>query len=185
MNYDDRVMSAPIDPRFRFIVNDILRDKASGWIHDYFGTVTSPWHTKVLEHQRALKEMDDAFKSNLSLTKTLEAKIKASDIPKDEEGHKALSKKEKTEIQSSINDLITKNANLVPAINRETLEYDTSNQFHEIFLSTSRQMQYLCGKFRTDQDQEFLERGISMVYTEHYYRLDKPIPTKKESAAAW
>lgn len=183
--FDQRVQSSPVDSRFEPIVSDILRDKTSGWKHDYYGTPTSPWQSYVDRTDLAIKRMQATMKSNTALIVKYSEQIRLANLPETHKDYVALQPKEKNKMQSAINDMVTENANLLPEINSETLIWDKYNQVNEIFLDTARKMKYLCEKFRTDGDLESLRKGISLVYTQHYFLLDKPIPEQKVSGSAW
>jgi hypothetical protein len=183
--FDQRVERSHADSRFETIVKDVLRDKESGWKHDYYGTPNSPWDPYVKRSQGVIKKMEATIGSNRSLIARYTEQIRLADLPKTDKSHVTLAPKERTRLQSMINDMVTQNSDLQVASNKEVLTLEIYTTVNDIFLTTARRMDYLCGKFRTDGDLEGLRKGISLVYTEHYYRLDKPIPEITQSVAAW
>jgi len=183
--FDQHVQSTPVDSRFETVVKDVLRDKASDWKHDYYGTPTSPWQSYVNRADLTIRKMQATVRTNTALISNYSEQIRLAHLPETHKDYVPLKPKEKTKLQSAINDMVTENANLLPEISEETLAWEKYNELNEIFLETARKMKYLCEKFRTDGDLEFLRKGVTLVYTKHYFLLDKPIPEKKESATAW
>ena len=169
------IMSTPVDSRFQFIVKNVLRDKASGWKKDYYGVPSSPWQIQTTIHEGNIASMQDTIRQNTVLMKEYTAKIKDSKT----------SAQEKKKLQSSINDMFTEKSNLQAEIIKENAKWIEIHALNEIFLNTARRMAYLCAKFRRDGNLDFLERGITHTYTEHYYMLDKPIPEEPLSSSAW
>ena len=183
--FDQRVNLTQADSRFETIVKDVLRDKESGWKHDYYGTPSSAWEPYVKRSQGVIKKIEATIRANTSLIATYAEQIRRANLSKTEKDYLELAPKEKTRLQSMINDMVTQNSDLHAASNKEVLTLEIYTTVNDIFLTTARRMEYLCGKFRTDGDLESLRKGISLVYTEHYYRLDKPIPELTQSVAAW
>ena len=169
------IMSTAIDSRFQFIVKNVLRDKASGWKKDYYGVPSSPWQIQTTMHEGNIANMQDTIRRNTLLMKEYTAKIKDTKT----------SAQEKKKLQSSINDMFSEKANLQTEIIKENAKWIEINALNEIFLTTSRRMAHLCVKFRRDGNLDFLERGITHIYTDHYYMLDKPIPEQPLSSSAW
>lgn len=178
--FDTLVMQTESDSRFDYIVADILRDKKSRWNFNYYSDPTSQWHVTAIRHLHALQDINASIRDKTKALESSKEKLKKTD-PSDPS-----TKKQRTKIQSEMNDLINEISELKKDAKNEKPLCEEYAWLDYVCSKTIQSIYALRNRFQRDFDLEFLQKGITFTYLQHYKTLGKVLPSKPEpSSSCW
>ena len=174
------------DQRFEHIVKDILRDKESGWSHNYYANPLSHYCKDVMKYKMSVVTMQQIMNKNNKILRDLDLQIKKSKLnPKDPE-YKPLKKAELEKIDMSYTEIAKENIYLYDDLNNDKNELNKYTYLDYIYSRTNKNMYALRNKFQIDGDLDNLRKGITLTFLRQYIDLDLPLPElPKNSFSAW
>lgn len=174
------------DARWNYIVNDVLRDKKSGWMHNYFADYNrTSWDVGVALSRSGIAEATETIESNTKLVTTIEETIAKSRLLPTDANFKAISKKEKAELDrqyAAAMDLINENRRTLHML-IDRLDEQTWQQYVE--MQSSRNLRILRNRFQLDGNIDYLKRGITWTLKRQYALLGKAFVDEEPSISAW
>ena len=164
------------DVRFDYVVKDILRDKASGWSHNYYSNDTTIWKKGLATHNQEIYKIDILIKRNKAAIEAYEKKITNSKLPTTHPDYKALEKGEMEEIDASFVKLAKENIHLADEMNKQQDEVTKYFQLDYIARSLYTNIYCLRNQYQLDGDLDRLRKGITLAYTMYYQSMGQPLP---------
>lgn len=175
-SFEELVKTIEPDARFEYIVKDILRDKASGWVYNYYANSTSQWHERVIKHKMEIASMQQVIKKNNKTLATFDLQIQNSKLDPKDLNYKPLKKGEFEKIDATYTDLAKENIYLADDIKAETKEHTTYSYLDYICSMTNKNMYALRNKFQIDGDLDYLRKGVTLSLVQQYRHLGKSLP---------
>jgi len=180
------ILNTEPQAQWNYIVNDVLRDKKSGWMHNYFSDYNrTSWDVGVALSRSGIAEANEAIETNTNLVATIESAIAKSRLPPTDAKYKALSKKEKAELDrqyAGAMDSINENRRTL-IILADRLEEQIWQQYVEMY--SSRNLRILRNRFQLDGNIDYLKRGVTWTLKRQYDLLGKTIVEETPSNSAW
>ena len=172
------IETLPYDDRFRETVDNILRDKESHWVLNYYNNTQSIWKVKLVRLASALQEKREIFDRNKDILQKSQTQLK---------GPKPLPAKQRETLQFAINAAITQNTDLAVEIKRLLEEYNDTAFLEMMDRFTLCRIKEFRDKFQNDGDLNFLKKAITWTHLEYYKQCDKPLPELQQSlsSSAW
>lgn len=172
------IETLPYDDRFRETVDNILRDKESRWLLNYYSNTQSIWKVKLVRLACSLEEKREIFDKNKDILQKSQTQLK---------GPKPLAAKQRENLQFAINAAITQNTDLVVEIKNLLEEYNDTAFLEMIDRFTLCRIKEFRDKFQNDGNLDFLKKAITWTHLEYYKQCEKPLPELQQSlsCSAW
>lgn len=183
--FEEYVKTVTPDPRFNYIVNDILRDKASRWSYNYYSNPRSQWHGRVMKHTNTSLQIEQSIARNIKAIEVLDTQIANCKLDPKDPMYKPLKKDEFEKIDLKYTELVKSNIYLKEDLKAETEQYDKYWHLDYIYSSTNKNMYALRNKFQLDGDLEYLKKGVTLTFLQQYARLEMSPPLESHSLSAW
>ena len=174
------------DQRFEHIVRDILRDKESGWSHNYYANPLSHYYKDLIKYNTSVLLMQQTINKNNKILKDLDLQIKKSKLnPKDPE-YNPLKKAELEKIDISYTEIAKENIYLYDDMTNDKHELNKYTYLDYIYSRTNKNIYALRNKFQIDGNLDYLRKGITLTFLRQYADLDLALPQlPKNSFSAW
>lgn len=191
--FEEQVNATDAEPRYEYIVDDIMRDKARDWSLKYFDDKANSWDPAVARTKAAIWHCENNISTNQAVLENQALVLKNSRLPQDHKDYKPINKhavKAMDQAYVVATDEINYHINALKSL-RPYLE--DALWSHYIESKTTRTMRYLRNKFMNDSDINFLRRGTTwaMTYAKKLHDpnsiacvSERPVP-ELESYSAW
>uniref|UniRef100_A0A6C0ANE5 Uncharacterized protein n=1 Tax=viral metagenome TaxID=1070528 RepID=A0A6C0ANE5_9ZZZZ len=165
MERNDAILETNPDPKYQYLVDEIISDKLSGGLKNmYKDFKKTSYDIIVAKYQSKFNILNDKMKENRKLMENTIKRIENSYKKPDEEGYEKISPKEVENLQK-----------LFPKLQDEFVEYKSSSETFRIklediifnqYLESGKMltMRYLRNKFIEDNDKLFLEKGVTWAF---------------------
>jgi hypothetical protein len=162
MDSNDVILQTTPEPKYSFLVEEIMADKISRGYNDMYKECDkTSYDPIVIRLQQQLNILNNRMKENRSIMNTIINDIENSKKKSGEAGYKKVSAKELDEWQKMImklqEDYVTYKASADTI--KPGLEDILFNQYIEV--GQRRTMRFLRNKYLDDGDQEYLEKGVT------------------------
>jgi len=184
--FEDHLESTNPDPRFNFIVEDILRDKQSGWSHNYYSNSASQWSIALAKQIYKVAQMQQTINKNATVIEFLSKQIQNSKLPSNHKDFKPLKKDEFAKVEANYIEVVKENIYLADDMKDLKKDIDKYSYLDYICSTTNQNIYKLRNKFQLDGDLEYLKQGITLANLLYYKHLDKDLPPLRQpSWSAW
>lgn len=184
--FETHLESTVADSRFNFIVEDILRDKQSGWSHNYYSNTGSQWSIHLAKQTYEVAQMQQTINKNAAVIEQLSKQLQNSKLPSNNKDFKPLKKDEFTKVEAAYIEIVKENIYLTDDMKDLKKDIDKYSYLDYICSTTNQSIYKLRNKFQLDGDLEYLKQGITLANLLYYKHLDKELPTPRApSWSAW
>ena len=162
MDRTELILQTTAEPKYHFLIDEILADKASSWKNDiYKDSNKSSYDPIIGKLQNRVDTLRLTMKENRNVMDKIISDIENSKKRPDEKGYKKASAKELDEwnkMGMKLQEEFVESRYHVIAI-KPRLDDLIFNQHIE--LGQKRTMRFLRNKYMEDGDQDFLEKGVT------------------------
>ena len=189
---DTIVNSTTADPKYEHIVTDILRDKRHDWSLNYYNDKKTSWDTEIVKARNILKVCQELITANNAMLDKQTKDLARYRLGKTHPDYLHLTPQNLKTMDSSYavaTDTIAENNEHI----KTTTAFLNEALWNQYIESRTRQiMRHLRTKFKTDNDVEFLRRGVTWIHNYavklHKYNTLNTVTYKEinlESSSAW
>jgi hypothetical protein len=159
----DVVPSTVPEAKYEHSVENILRDKADRWRHDYYSSTSTIYdvdHTTLLLSIRKTKaEISRCEKSLTDITQ----KIENSKLDPKHQKYVKLTAKDVEELEAEYIEIYKKKCDQMIALDSAQLEETKIGWKRYVEVTRYKLLNYVRNKFMIDGDQDFMTRGVTYV----------------------
>jgi len=175
-SFNDHVNSTIPDSRFDSTVNDILRDKASGWNFNYYSDKNTSWDSDLAHTNDTINRLKQTIKTNETLLDKCKHQLACNRLEPKDKNYAKLSAKQQQDLNQvyaqTIDDLTIYKNEL-----NELLPVQSMQKWNRyVDQMSNANLRKLRNKYQIDSDLEFLKRGVTWILTYTYKLMDIELP---------
>jgi len=161
--WQEKVRTTEISSKYQDTVENILRDKANGWAHDYYRDQSTGYDVHVARAQESVRKYKGLIKGYETALIKITATIDVSKKDEKEPGFKKLSAKEVEELEAKYIELYKQKCEQMVLLDgakasQQAYEWKQYLQRKRLIL-----LQWLRNNFMFDGDKEYMARGVTWV----------------------
>ena len=190
-SFDELLDLTVPDPKYESVVNDVIRDKISGWRHRYYEGAGTCWDVTIARTANLIHDCEVTIKDFEKILTKQNDKIANSRHPPNHKDYKALHKKEKDEMDKMYviaTDSIHESKTTL-SIQKPILDDLLWLQYVEKYARTS--MNYLINRYKANDNYDYLRKGVTCIWSyvaklqEMSMNMPKKQQEREQSNSAW
>jgi hypothetical protein len=163
VNLLDTVPTTAPQAKYQHVVENILRDKADMWRHDYYSSTSTIYdvpHTVALVGVRKVKaEIKRCEAALIDIT----ARIETSKLDPKDKNYKKLTAKEVEQLEGEYIEIYKKKCEQMIALEGAEIVETKMGWKRYVEVTRYKLLNYLRNKFMIDGDEDFMTRGVTHV----------------------
>jgi len=166
VNLLDVVPSTVPEEKYEHVVENILRDKADGWSHDYYTSTSTMFDVPYSVATLAVRKMKAAIKRCENTLTDITTRIENSKLDPKHKNYVKLTGKEVEELEAEYIETYKKKCDHMISLEADELEETKMGWKRYVEVIRYKLLNYLRNKFMIDGDNDFMTRGVT--YVEQY-----------------